>query len=119
MEGGLIPDKLTQFLIAHADEDAATLAQSLRGAFDIREKVPAARPDTAAIAVGQTWRNRSTDRLVRVSQLPGAKRINKFTGRPFWFWDDRVHWEALTGRGPTSGAVYQHGWTRKFDYVEG
>lgn len=110
-------EKLTQFLTVHADEDAATLAQSLQGEFDIRDKAPSTRPDPPAIAVGQTWRNRSTDRLVRVSELPGAKRINEFTGRPFW--DDRVHWEALTGRGPKTGAVYLYGWTRKFDYVEG
>lgn len=55
---------------------------------------------------------------MRVSQLPGAKRI-EFRGRPFWLWDDRVHWEALTGCRPKSGAVDQVEWTRKFDYVEG
>lgn len=110
-------DKLTAFLAKHSGEDPSALAAALRSEFDIRDKTPAAPPEPPALAVGQTWRNRSTDRLVRIAELPGAQRVNAYNGATYR--DDRVHWEALTGRGPRNGAVFHHGWGRKFDYVEG
>lgn len=70
-----------------------------------------------ALTVGQTWRNRSTDHLVRIAELPGVERINDYNAQTYR--DNRVHWEALIGRGPKTGAVFHYGWGRKFDYVEG
>lgn len=110
-------DKLTQFLADHLSEDPAKLAASLRAEFDIRDKAPAAHKEAPPLAIGQTWRNRSTDRLVRITDLPGTQRVNDYNGATYR--DDRVHWEALTGRGPKTGAVFGSGWDRKFDYVEG
>lgn len=110
-------DKLAQFLAEHRSEDPETLAVVLRAEFDIRDKAPAERPKAPALALGQTWRNRSTDRLVRITGLPGTERVNDYNGAMYR--DDRVHWEALTGRGPKTGAVFHHGWDRKFDCVEG
>lgn len=113
-------DHLTKLIAEHLGAndppEAAALAASIRGAFDVREKATA--PSTAApLAVGQTWRNRQSDRLVRITELPGTVRANPHTGTTYS--DGRVHWEAVTGRGARSGAVWALNWDRRFDYVEG
>lgn len=110
-------DRLTQFLADHLSEDPSKLAASLRAEFDIRDKAPAARKEAPPVAIGQTWRNRNTDRLVHITDLPGVERTNDYNGMTYR--DSRVHWEALTGRGPKTGALHPYTLTSKFDYVEG
>lgn len=59
--------------------------------------------------VGQKWRNRTSARLVRITNTndndsPGSRRIE---------------WECIDGsRGPNTGSVWISYWTERFDHEE-
>ncbi len=88
--------------------DAAT-ATALLARFDIREK-STARITPPTPAAGQTWRNRRSDRLVVISEVP-APDSDPFDS------ESSIRWAALTGRGPATGTVWGRDWTSKFEFV--
>lgn len=54
----------------------------------------------------QIWRNRSSNRLVKIVSL-GAGRSTS-----------QISWEAAdASRGPRNGRVFAHNWDSRFDYV--
>lgn len=66
----------------------------------------AQRDDQPEPAVLQLWRNRESNRLVKIISL-GAGRISS-----------QIVWEAVDGsRGPKNGRVFANYWTSRFDYV--
>lgn len=89
------------------------LAADLREQFDVQEEVAAPKVAPAP-ALDHVWRNKASDRLVRLIVLPGQFILTK---------DDRsirtdsVHWAALTGRGPSTGVAYGPNFTRRFEFV--
>lgn len=113
-------DSLTSFLAEHLtghdQQDAAALAAALRERFDIREKTTERAPQATTVQRGQTWRNRKTDRLVKVTAAPGETVPHPETGQPVV--TRQVRWEAITGRGPRTGRIYPHNWPANFDFVE-
>lgn len=99
-----ITDALTTALAGDAATAAALLAR-----FDIREK-STTRVTPPAPAVGQTWRNRRSDRLVIIAEVPAADANPALA-------TSNIRWAALTGRGPATGAVWANDWTAKFEFV--
>ncbi|MEH0110557.1 hypothetical protein V6N00_12675 [Tersicoccus sp. MR15.9] len=97
---------VNSFVIEH-------LVADLREQFDIREKVVVPK-EAPAPALGQVWRNKTSDRLVRIIVLPGQFILTE-DGRSIR--TDSVHWEALTGRGPKTGKVYAQNWDSRFEFV--
>lgn len=81
------------------------VAGGVRERFDVRVKAQSSADAPPALAVGQTWRNKQSDRLVKIVRID--------TG-----YNSGVRWEALTGRGPKTGRVWQHYWTSRFEFVE-
>lgn len=100
-------------IAAHAENDSLDLldlteiegpvndAIELLENSDIRPKAKP-RGEQPEPAVGQIWRNRGSDRLVRIY------KINR----------NYTHWSALTGRGQSRGYSIRRCWPTRFDYVE-
>jgi len=88
--------------------DSAT-AVALLTRFDIREKttVRIAPPSPAA---GQTWRNKRSDRLILIAEVPAPDADPAAT-------TSNIRWAALTGRGPATGEVWAKDWTSKFEFI--
>lgn len=84
---------------------ASKIAAAIRERFDVREKVASIAGDPIpAPAVGQTWRNKQSDRLVKITEID--------TG-----YNRSICWEALTGRGPKTGRVWASYWTSRYEFV--
>ena len=90
-----------EFWAAHAD--------ALLNRFDIREKSPAHHTPPAPV-VGQTWRNKRSDRLVVITAVP-APGTDPFSSTA------HIGWAALTGRGPTTGSIWGRDWASKFEFI--
>lgn len=88
--------------------DTATAA-ALLDRFDIREKT-AVRLTPPSPAAGQTWRNKRSDRLVIIAEVPPP-------GSDLTAAASNIRWAALTGRGPATGEVWAKDWTAKFEFV--
>lgn len=66
----------------------------------------ASREDQPKPAVLQLWRNRESNRLVKIISL-GTGRLSS-----------QIVWEAVdASRGPKNGRVFEHYWASRFDYV--
>lgn len=87
----------------------AAAAVALLTRFDIREKATI-RISPPTPAVGQTWRNKRSDRLVLIAEVP-APGSDPFDS------SSNIRWAALTGKGPTTGRVWGRDWTAKFEFV--
>lgn len=95
-------------LTAVLNGDAAAAA-ALLARFDIREKATT-RISPPTPVVGQTWRNKRSDRLVLIAEVP-APGSDPFDS------SSNIRWAALTGKGPTTGRVWGRDWTAKFEFV--
>lgn len=92
--------------LADADHPlAGKIATAIEGRFDVRERIPAAASQPAPTPeVGQLWRNKQSDRLVKISAVDvGYNRA--------------IRWEAITGRGPKTGRVWLHYWTSRYEFI--
>lgn len=90
-----------------AQKRAADIAAAILERFDVREKVASVAGDLIpAPAEGQTWRNKQSDRLVRIAKVDVGHNRS-------------IRWEALTGRGPRTGRAWANYWTSRFEFVSG
>ncbi|MGW8431399.1 hypothetical protein ACWGJ9_09755 [Curtobacterium citreum] len=99
-----ITTALTDALAGDTDAAAALLDR-----FDIREKT-AVRLTPPTPAAGQTWRNKRSDRLVIIAEVPAP-------GSDLTAAASNLRWAALTGRGPATGKVWAKDWTAKFEFI--
>jgi hypothetical protein len=88
------------------DTDAAA---ALLERFDIREKTTV-RITPPAPAAGQTWRNKRSDRLVLITEVPAPDADPSLAS-------SSIRWAALTGKGPATGHVWGMNWTGQFDFI--
>ena len=67
----------------------------------------ASREEQPEPALNQRWRNRKSNRLVKIVSLGGGQTWNQ------------IIWNAVDGsRGPLEGRVFAHYWNSRFDYVD-
>ena len=93
--------KLAALIDKHHPEGPAALRGHILDVFRVVDQ-PAARGEQPEPAVGQTWRNRTSARLVKITGL-----------------GDQIAWECIDGsRGQATGSVYKHYWTERFDHEE-
>ncbi|XKH58534.1 hypothetical protein LG293_15895 (plasmid) [Citricoccus nitrophenolicus] len=97
----LIADTLEQLDGLDLQAQAEAVLTALAEHYDVRRKVaqPAETPEPA---VGQTWRNKKSDRLVRITGIRGRYNLD---------------YEALTGRGPKVGTGWKGYWNDRFEFV--
>lgn len=99
---------ITDVLTDTLEGDTATAA-ALLDRFDIREKTTV-RVTPPAAAVGQTWRNKRSDRLVLITEVPAPDADPSHAS-------SSIRWAALTGKGPATGEVWGSYWTAKFEFI--
>lgn len=100
--------KLAALIDAHHAEGPGALHAHILDVFRVLDQ-PAPRGKQPRPEVGQTWRNRSSGRLIRIT----SANDNSFVG------SRRVRWECIDGsRGQKSGSVWIADWTDRFDYEE-
>ena len=98
--------KLAALLDKHHHEGPAALHGHILDVFRVLDQ-PATRAAQPTPEVGQSWRNRTSARLVKITAIGGGP------------WSDQVEWECIDGsRGQKTGSVWRHGWTDRFDYEE-
>lgn len=99
--------KLGALIAAHHSEGPDALHAHILDVFRVLDK-PAPRTAQPKPAVGQTWRNRTSGRLVKITDL----------GRT-GYWSQRIAWECIDGsRGQKFGGVSANYWTDRFDFEE-
>ena len=97
--------KLAAVLDKHHREGPAALHLHILDLFRVVDQ-PAARGEQPKPAVGQTWRNRTSARLVKITGIGGT-------------WRDQIEWECIDGsRGQKTGSAWLHYWTERFDHEE-
>ena len=97
--------KLAALIDKHHHEGPAALYGRILDVFRVVDQ-PASRAEQPEPAVGQTWRNRTSARLVKITAMGGP-------------WRDQIAWECVDGsRGQKTGSVWRHYWTDRFDYEE-
>lgn len=89
--------------LAYIEETARDAAELLENSTILRHRLAAERP---AVAVGQVWQNRRSNRYVRVAQL-----IRGIGGTS-------VRWESLHDRGRQGGYCGISTLNENYDYVE-
>lgn len=96
--------KLAALIKNHYAEGPAALHGRIIDVFRVVDQ-PAPRGEQPEPEVGQTWRNRKSGRLVRITEVTDNNRI--------------AHWECIDGsRGQKTGSVWLPYWTNRFDYEE-
>lgn len=97
--------KLAAVIDEHHHEGPAALHGHILDMFRVVDQ-PVARGEQPAPTVGQTWRNRTSARLVKITHIGVPSR-------------DQVEWECIDGsRGQKTGSVWLPYWTNRFDYEE-
>lgn len=97
--------KLAALIDEHHHEGPAALHGHILDLFRVVDQ-PAPRAEQPKPEVGQTWRNRSSGGLVKITT------VDPFMNSSIW-------WECIDGsRGQKTGAVYKRYWTERFDHEE-
>lgn len=103
-----IPERLKDLINTHQNETADELSKTILDTFIVLDKTPATRPEQPAPAVGQLWRNRKSQRIIRITKIVSYSRPG--TGE--------IHWEvADESRGPSKGAAWSGYWRSRFVHV--
>jgi hypothetical protein len=100
-----VTDKLEALIAAGEKQSPAAVAAAIRKHFHVFEK-PVVAPEPPTPEAGQVWRNKQSDRLVKITEI----RDTNYSGKD-------VVWEALSGRGPKIGKVWFHYWTSRFEFI--
>lgn len=99
-------DLLRTLVRDHHAEGPEVLSNRILDTFRLVQQ-SAARAEQPAPAVGQTWRNRQSGRLVRIAEISGART----------FRDERIRWESADDSvGPRTGSVFVNNWVARFDH---
>lgn len=92
--------KLAALIDQHHKEGPAALHAHILDVFRVVEQ-SVSRSEQPRPEVGQTWRNRSSARLVTITAIER----------------DRIRWECIDGSlGPRTGSVWPSYWTDRFDH---
>lgn len=97
--------KLAALITDHYHEGPDALHGCILAQFRVVAQ-PATRGEQPEPAAGQTWRSRTSARLVKIIALTGIRR-------------NQVEWECVDGsRGPMIGSAWLPTWTDRYDYEE-